>query len=100
MDGTAEQLPNGHHAPDPEHHDDTAPPTEAEVETIVQSIKDASSTAPAAPASSSRSPEPQLDSQPQPPHPPQPPLPDELDEGEYWDLSSMAPLNQASRVST
>ncbi|KAL1861699.1 8-oxo-dGTP diphosphatase [Diaporthe australafricana] len=94
MNGTAEQPPNGHNAPDPEHHDDSAPPTEAEVETIIQSIKDASSTAPAAPTSSSRSPEPQPDSQPQPPQL----LPDELDEGEYWDLPSMAPLNQASRA--
>ncbi|KAI3401749.1 hypothetical protein diail_9413 [Diaporthe ilicicola] len=95
MNGSAERLPNGHHAPDPEHHDDKASPTEAEVETIIQSIKDASSIAPAVPTSSSRSPEPQPDSQPQPP---QPSLLDEFDEGEYWDFSSMAPLNQVSRA--
>ncbi|KAJ0107904.1 hypothetical protein J7T55_007116 [Diaporthe amygdali] len=94
MTGTAEQLPNGQHAPDIEHHDDSTAPTEAEVQTIVQSIKDASSTAPAAPTSSSRSSQPRPEIQTDPSQPPQP---DEFDEGEYWDLSSMAPLNQVSR---
>lgn len=96
MNGATEQLPNGHHAPDQEHHDDTAAPTDAEVQTIVQSIKDASTATTVAPTSS-RSPELQ-------PHQdqtdPQPPQAGEFDVGEYWDLSSMAPLNQVSRVST
>lgn len=96
MSGTTEQLPNGHHAPDQEHHDDDAAPTEAEVQTIVQSIKDASTAVPVAPTSS-RSPEPQP---PQDQSISQPPQPGEFDVGEYWDLSSMAPLNQVSRVST
>lgn len=96
MNGTTEQLPNGHHAHDQDHHDDTAAPTEAEVQTIVQSIKDASSALPVAPTSS-RSPEPQP---PQDQTTSQPPQPGEFDVGEYWDLSSMAPLNQVSRVST
>lgn len=97
MNGTTEQLPNGHHAPGQDHRDDdTAAPTDAEVQTIVQSIKDASTAATVAPTSS-QSPK---------PHPPQeqsisqPPQPGEFDVGEYWDLSSMAPLNQVSRVST
>lgn len=100
MNGTTEQLPNGHHAPDQDHHhDDNAAPTEAEVQTIVQSIKDASSAVPVAPTSS-RSPEPQPPQDQAPSQPPQPPQPTEFDVGEYWDLSSMAPLNQVSRVST
>ncbi|KAG6362109.1 hypothetical protein INS49_010338 [Diaporthe citri] len=93
MNGTTEQLPNGHHVPNQEQHDDTATPTEAEVQTIVQSIKDASAV-PVAPTSS-RSPEPQS---PRDQSISQPPQPAEFDVGEYWDLSSMAPLNQVSRA--
>ena len=96
MSGTTEHLPNGRHAPDQEHHDDTAAPTEAEVQTIVQSIKDTSTATTLAPTSS-RSPELQTD---QDEATAQPPPPGEFDVGEYWDLPSMAPLNQVSRVST
>ena len=96
MNGATEQHSNGHHAPDQEDHDDTTAPTDAEVQSIVQSIKDASTAATVAPTSS---PTPELQ-----PHQDQtnsqPPQPGEFDVGEYWDLSSMAPLNQVSRVST
>lgn len=100
MSGTTEKLPNGHHAPDHERHDDSAAPTEAEVQTIVQSIKDASAAVPVAPTSSP-SPGPESQQSPlQDETSSQPPQPAEFDLGEYWDLSSMAPLNQVSRVST
>lgn len=63
-----------------EHDDSTIPPTEGELQTIINSIKDASSrpTSPPAPSAAS----------------------DEFDEGAYWDLPSMAPLNPVSAVST
>ena len=97
MNGTT--TPNGHHAPHAPHqerHDDTTAPTEAEVQAIVQSIRDAS-TATSVAATSSRSPELHT---PKDETPSQPPQPGGFDVGEYWDLPSMAPLNQASRVST
>ncbi|KAK7744948.1 8-oxo-dGTP diphosphatase [Cytospora paraplurivora] len=81
MNGIAEQLSNGHHPPEPSEHGDSAPPTEVEVQEIVQSIRDAS--APSAATSTS---------------PPTPALESNLDEGAYWDLSSMAPLNTRSRA--
>lgn len=91
MNGTTEQFTNGH-APEPEHGDITAaaapvasPPTEAEVHEIIQSIRHASAptSPPTAASPTSRG------------------QPDELefDEGAYWDLSSMAPLNASSKVS-
>jgi hypothetical protein len=97
MNGTT--TPNGHHAPHAPHqerHDDTTAPTEAEVQAIVQSIRDAS-TATSVAATSSRSPELHT---PKDETPSQPPQSGGFDVGEYWDLPSMAPLNQASRVST
>lgn len=59
--------------------DSFTPPTEVEVQTIIASIKEASSEHP----------------------PPTTPSSDyhEFDEGVYWDLSSMAPLNAVSAVS-
>lgn len=54
--------------------DSSTPPTEAEVQTIIASIAEVSS-------------EPPSDT-------------NEFDEGAYWDLSSMAPLNAVSAVST
>ncbi|KUI60010.1 Peroxisomal coenzyme A diphosphatase 1, peroxisomal [Cytospora mali] len=85
MNGTTEQLSNGH-APKPEHGDPTAtsyPPTEAEVQEIIQSIRDASA-APTSPPATAASPI----------HPDE----SEFDEGAYWDLSSMAPLNESSKA--
>lgn len=77
-----ESSTNGH-GPIPEQND--APPTEAEVQSIIQSIKDASTPQPhTSPAT------PEFD----------PPIQDEFDEGAYWDLSSMAPLNAVSAVSS
>lgn len=96
MNGTREHFPNGPHAPSQGHHDENTAPTEAEVQTIVQSIRDASAATCAA-TTSLPSPEPHS---PQDPTPSQPPRPGEFDVGEYWDLASMAPLNQVSRVST
>lgn len=79
---------NGTHAPRPraEQNDTAAPPTEAEVHTIIQTIRDVSS----GPTSPPRSPAPPRD----------PDHPDHLDDGAYWDLSTMAPLNAVSAVST
>lgn len=85
MDGIAEQLSNGHHPPEPLGQGDSAPPTEAEVQEIIQSIRDAS--APSATSTHTSPPTPALT------------LESDLDEGAYWDLSSMAPLNTRSRVS-
>ncbi|ROW18087.1 hypothetical protein VPNG_00051 [Cytospora leucostoma] len=82
MNGITEQLSNGHHAPEPLEHGDPAPPTEAEVQEIIRSIRDASATS----ATST------------PTSPPTPALESGLDEGAYWDLSSMAPLNARSRA--
>lgn len=96
MSGLTEQFPNGRPSPNQEPHDDTTPPTDVEAQAIVQSIKDASTTTSIA-TTSSRSPETQT---PQDQTPSQPPQTDEFDVGEYWDLPSMAPLNQVSRVST
>lgn len=96
MNGTTEQSPNGPHAPNQGHYDEITAPTEAEVQTIVESIRDAS-TATSVGTTSSPSTELQI---PRDPAPLQPPQPDELNVGEYWDLASMAPLNQMSRVST
>lgn len=84
-----EDLSNGHTPNPPAEQDDDglAPPTEAEVQTIIESIREASSglTSP-----------PRVDS---PPPPPQDVVDDEFDEGAYWDLPSMAPLNTVSAVS-
>lgn len=76
---------NGAHVPRPraEQDDSAAPPTEAEVRTIIQTISDVSS----GPTSLPRSPSPPRDA-------------DHLDIGAYWDLSTMAPLNAVSAVST
>lgn len=73
-------MPNGH-IPQPSTEPDeiAIPPTEAEVQTIINSIKEASSGATSPPPAFA-------------------PV-DEFDEGAYWDLSSMAPLNAASTVS-
>lgn len=85
---THEDLSNGHIPKPPAEHDDRAtPPTEAEVQTIIQSIRDASS---ASTASGPRTPA-RTDAPPQEADP--------FDEGAYWDLSSMAPLNAVSAVS-
>lgn len=86
MNGAVDEVSNGH---------TREAPSEAEVQTIIQSIKEASSLASG---------------------PTSPPLPttttttntntllqndlDQFDEGEYWDYSSMAPLNAASAVSS
>lgn len=66
-----------------ENGDSSLPPTAVEVQTIIESIKEVSrSSSPASPSS------PGIDKF------------DEFDEGAYWDLSSMAPLNAVSAVST
>ncbi|ROV99921.1 hypothetical protein VMCG_06163 [Cytospora schulzeri] len=81
MNGTTEHLSNGH-AREPEHGDTVVtaaiPPTEAEVQEIVQSIRDATAPAPTSPPTITSS--------------------TEFDEGAYWDLSSMAPLNASSKA--
>lgn len=86
---THEDLSNGHMPRPPAELDDSAaPPTEAEVQTIIQTIRDASS-APtdAGPTSPPRRTDSPLQEA------------DPFDEGAYWDLSSMAPLNAVSAVS-
>lgn len=98
MDGTRQHVPNGPHASNQGLHDEHTAPTEAEVQTIVQSIKDASSATSAATTSLPSLPSSELLG-PQDPTPSQTPRPGEFDVGEYWDLASMAPLNQVSRVS-
>lgn len=80
----AEETTNGRTTPDAEVQDPSAPPTEAEVQTIIQTIKDVSGSSPPSPTPSQHS---YFSSD------------DELDEGAYWDLSSMAPLNAVSAVS-
>lgn len=77
-------LPNGH-GPEStaEHKNDATPPTEAEVQTIIESIREASSRA--------TSPSPTTTELT---------TTTEFDEGAYWDLPSMAPLNAVSAVST
>lgn len=79
MSSAIEQvLSNGHGLETPaEHQDSATPPTEAEIQTITESIREAS----ARPTS------------------PSPTTTTEFDEGAYWDLPSMAPLNAVSAVS-
>ncbi|ROW01727.1 hypothetical protein VSDG_01969 [Cytospora chrysosperma] len=85
MNGTSEQHLSNGHVPEPDNGDTVTatataafPPTEAQVQEIVQSIRDASSAATSLPATTTS--------------------PAEFDEGAYWDLSSMAPLNAGSRA--
>lgn len=76
---TEEVLSNGHEIEAPPEKDNIATPlSEAEVQTIIESITEASS-GPTSPFPTSE--------------------PAEFDEGAYWDLSSMAPLNAVSAVS-
>lgn len=89
MNGAAqEDLSSGRvSGPRAEKDDDSAtPPTEAEVQTIIQTIRDVSS-GPTSPLRTDDKSSPLGQ-------------PDDLDDGAYWDLSSMAPLNAASAVST
>lgn len=83
MSGATEQvLSNGHSLESPAEDENSAtPPTEAEVQTIIESIREASSR----PTS--------------PPPTTEPTTTTEFDEGAYWDLPSMAPLNAVSAVS-
>lgn len=87
MSGATEQvLSNGHSLDSPAEVGNSAtPPTEAEVETIIESIREASS-------------------RPTSPSPTTAELTTtttttEFDEGAYWDFPSMAPLNAVSAVS-
>lgn len=64
------------------------PPSEAEVQELIHSIKETSS-------SSAPRPTTDCETTDTPPH-----ELDEFDEGEYWDYSSMAPLNATSAVSS
>lgn len=75
MNGAVDELPNGH---------TREAPSEAEVQTIIQSIKDASLSPLRATTTTTTTTTNDLD---------------QFDEGEYWDYSSMAPLNAASAVS-
>ncbi|POS70703.1 NUDIX domain-containing protein [Diaporthe helianthi] len=96
MNSTREHFPNGPHAPHQGHHDGNTAPTETEVQTIVQSIRDASAATSVA-TTSLPGPSAELH-RPQDPAPSHPQRPGEFDVGEYWDLASMAPLNQMSRA--
>lgn len=80
MTGATEHvLSNGHALEPPAEQDSSATPlSEAEVQTIIESIREASS-GPTSPSPTTE--------------------PVEFDEGAYWDLSSMAPLNAVSAVS-
>lgn len=81
-DATESGLPNEQLIEPPiENGNNSTPSTEAEVQNIIASIKEASSR-PSTPTTTSS------------------PDIDEFDEGAYWDLSSMAPLNAVSAVST
>lgn len=85
MSGATEQvLSNGHGLESPAEDGNSAtPPTEAEVQTIIESIREASSR-PTSPSPTTA----ELTT-----------TTDEFDEGAYWDLPSMAPLNAVSAVS-
>lgn len=80
MSGATEQnLSNGHGLESPAEKDNSATTlSEVEVQTIIESIREASS-GPTSPSPITE--------------------PAEFDEGAYWDLSSMAPLNAVSAVS-
>ncbi|CAN8099027.1 unnamed protein product [Discula destructiva] len=60
-----------------EHENNTTPPAEVDVQAIIQSIKETSSETASSPLCADL---------------------DDLDEGAYWDLSSMAPLNAVSKA--
>lgn len=81
---TEQNLSNGHALePHEEHEDSATPPTEAELQTVTESIKEASAR-PTSPSPTTTEPTTTTT---------------EFDEGAYWDLPSMAPLNAVSAVS-
>lgn len=70
-DAVQEEPPTGH---------PREAPSDADVQTLIQSIQDASSAPPPTTTTTTNL--------------------DEFDQGEYWDYSSMAPLNAVSAVSS